>query len=246
MLRAATGLSDCAPGTNRHRASSAAGATPGLGHPREALGGGRPHPGEEINGRSHGKNWSARRPAQGLPAPGVRTRVPTPDPRPHPGSRPLPGPPDPHPGVPGPRPPAPAPASTSLPPEGPLPFPQENVRLALRGAQAEEPPPRLLWRRLLAFPDLLHPTRICRHSDPETSGRAAARGSAPGPPGLSAPAALPPAGRPPGSAPAPRPTRNRPRRRRRCQHTSRVRQLMRWAGPAAAIGWAGAPTERGG
>lgn len=189
-----------------------------------------------------------------------RTRVPVPDrtpaPRPNPGSHPRPptsprSPPQPPaPGlrspVSGPQlpspprcpAPAPAPASTSLPPEGPLPFPQENVRLALLGAQAEEPPPRLLRRRLLAFPGLLHRIHICRDSDPETSGRAAARGSAPWPPGLSASAAPPPASHPPGLAPAPRRTRNRPRRRRRCcQQTSRIPQLIRWAGPAAAIGW---------
>lgn len=55
--------------------------------------------------------------------------------------------------------------------------------------------------------------------------------------------------------PAPRRTRNRPRSRRRrrrplrCQQTSRIPQLIRWAGPAAAVpcNWlAAAPTERGG
>lgn len=180
-------------------------------------------------------------------APGPH-RLPTPVPfsRPHPGPSARPRLP---PSVPtpvavrfprpsGPPRPLPGPGRTSPPPNGPLSFPQEDLRLALLGAQAEEPPPRRPLRRLLAFPGLLHRTHICRH--PETAGRAAARGSSPWPPGLSAPTTPPPACRPPGLAPAQRRTRNRLRRRRRCQQTSRIPQLILRRGPRRprpAIGW---------
>lgn len=52
------------------------------------------------------------------------------------------------------------PPRTSPTPEGPFALPQEDVRLALVGAQAEKPAPRLRKRALLVFPGRLHRTHI--------------------------------------------------------------------------------------
>lgn len=107
--------------------------------------------------------WGASWPGPGLPGPRPSPQPSSPAAVPQP-SVPRPGPQR---SAPDPGPPAPAliraprrPARTSPPPDGPLPFPQQDVRLALSGAQAEEPPPRLLLRRLLAFPGLLHRIHI--------------------------------------------------------------------------------------
>jgi hypothetical protein len=75
------------------------------------------------------------------------------------------------------------------------------MRLVLLGAQAEEPPPGLLLRLLLAFPGLLHRTHIYRNPETPAEGRRAGQrarprpgaAASPPPPSSSAPAAAPPA-----------------------------------------------------
>jgi hypothetical protein len=102
------------------------------------------------------------------------------------------------------RPPHPPPPPTA-PPPGPHAVPQEDMRLVLLGAQAEEPPPGLLLRLLLAFPGLLHRTHIYRNPETPAEGRRAGQrarprpgaAASPPPPSSSAPAAAPPGCGPP-------------------------------------------------
>lgn len=117
---------------------------------------------------SRGKPEGTARPAQGPPAAGGPGSLGSGrQPRVPPLSPPSVRRPSP---VPGPR----SPRGTSPPPDGALRLPQEDLRLALLGAQAEQPPPGRLLRRLLAFRGRLHRTRVGR--DPETSGETDRKG----------------------------------------------------------------------
>lgn len=113
---------------------------------------------------SRGKPEDTARPAQGPPAAGGPGSLGSGrQPRVPPLSPPSVRRPSP---VPGPR----SPRRTSPPPDGALRLPQEDLRLALLRAQAEQPPPG----RLLAFRGRLHRTRVGR--DPETSGETDRKG----------------------------------------------------------------------
>ncbi|KAK2103057.1 hypothetical protein P7K49_020724, partial [Saguinus oedipus] len=170
-----------------------------------------------------------------------------------PETRPVPPPP---------RAPRPAPR-TSSPPDGPLWLPQENVWLALLGAQAQEPPPGLRRRRLLAFLWPLHRDshlrrprkRPWRLQTPEAETRRPPHPAGPGPAARAhaptrprGPARTPAAPPPTGAAASPvaaqrsalasraypRPAPNPEPAAPPPLSTLRLPQLIRGAGPAAS------------